>query len=292
MQIYVIYVYFVGFDFLEEMMSIIENIIEECSFIVHSVGHTVIDKNYKWNESITSYPYYRIYYVKDSKKVEITLNNEKVELLPNKLYLFPPYSISKAKHEFLDHYWIHFHFSSPVNNLFKYFSPATCVDAWGDEENLFNLAYGNYNQTSVSSRLFTSGVLKLLVGRFLGGIESSEDKFTRFEPVINYIEKNLSKQIILSDLAEILYLNKVYFSNEFKRVFGVSPNRYINNKRLDQAKKLLLNTNKRISEITAECGFNGQLYFSRFFKEKVGVSPLEYRKLVSTITEPLPTDPR
>ncbi len=273
-------------------MSIIENIIEECSFMVHSVGHTIIDKEYKWNESITSYPYYRIYYVKDSKKVEITLNNKKVELLPNKLYFFPPYSICKAKHEFLDHYWLHFQFTSSVNNLFKYLSPTTCVDAWGDEENLFNLAYGNYTQTNVSSKLFTSGVLKLLVGRFFGGVESSEENFTRFEPVVEYIEKNINKPIALTELAEILYLNKVYFSNEFKRVFGVSPNRYINNKRIDLAKKLLLNTNKRISEITVECGFNGQLYFSRIFKDRIGVSPLEYRKLVSSVTQPLPTDPR
>jgi len=273
-------------------MSIIENVIEECSFVVNSVGHTVIDKEYSWNNSITSYPYYRIYYVKNSEKVEITLNNEKVELLPNKMYLFPPYSISKAKYEYLDHYWIHFQVSSTVNNLFKYFSPSMCVDAWGDEENLFNLAYGNYTQTNVSSKLFTSGVMKLLVGRFLGGIEPSEDKFIKFEPVIAYIEKNIDKQIVLEELAQILHLNKVYFSNEFKRIFGVSPNRYVNNKRIDLAKKLLLNTNKKIGEITIECGFNGQLYFSRFFKEKVGYPPLEYRKLVSSITEPKPNDPK
>lgn len=94
----------------------------------------------------------------------------------------------------------------------------------------------------------------------------------------NYIYNNFSDNISIDDLVKISNFERRHFFRIFKEKFGTTPNKYINELRMNKAKSLLVNTNMTIGEISVYCGFQSEHYFSRAFKSREGISPNEYRK--------------
>ena len=64
----------------------------------------------------------------------------------------------------------------------------------------------------------------------------------------------------------------------FKKAYGITPYKYVLNKKIDLAKKLLDSTNLTVKNISEKLCFSDEYYFSNLFKSKVGVSPVAYRK--------------
>ncbi|MFN2243397.1 MAG: helix-turn-helix transcriptional regulator, partial [Anaerolineae bacterium] len=64
----------------------------------------------------------------------------------------------------------------------------------------------------------------------------------------------------------------------FRKELGVTPIAYLNRYRVHQAKQLLSDTSKSITEIALEVGFSDSGYFSRVFRREVGLSPEAYRQ--------------
>ena len=83
----------------------------------------------------------------------------------------------------------------------------------------------------------------------------------------------------VGDVAEALGLSKNYFGQLFKSETGSTVSEYLNLLRIDQAKKLLRQTNLKIYEIAYKTGFSDHFYFSIVFKKLVGISPKEYREM-------------
>ena len=79
-------------------------------------------------------------------------------------------------------------------------------------------------------------------------------------------------------IASYIGLSPVYFHRLFKTYYGITPNDYLLNIRIDKAKNMLLFDNKSIDEIAYECGFNSSTYFSTVFKKKINESPYRFRK--------------
>lgn len=96
--------------------------------------------------------------------------------------------------------------------------------------------------------------------------------------VIEYINSNLQNNLTASSLAAKFYLSNSYLCKSFKKIFNIPISEYILNLRLNKSKQLLLNTNKKMQEISNECGFSSVNYFSLIFKRKMSISPLNYRK--------------
>lgn len=93
-----------------------------------------------------------------------------------------------------------------------------------------------------------------------------------------YIEKNLHKELTLSELADKVGYNKTYLVKKTKLLWGMSPMQYVNSVRLEKAKQLLSSTDMSITEIAESIGFKCIHYFSRNFKRNVGITPSEYHK--------------
>ena len=94
--------------------------------------------------------------------------------------------------------------------------------------------------------------------------------------VVEFIEKNLNKNIEIKDLARIANLSESYFCTIFKSKFGVSANKYINSLKFAKSKELMVYSDLNITQIADMLGFNSLHYFSRFFKKMQGISPQEY----------------
>ena len=114
--------------------------------------------------------------------------------------------------------------------------------------------------------------------------ESISDKNTNTSPhksildkSVRFIEKNFHKKLSLKSIASASGLSSSYFHKIFKEVYFMSPNDYLNSKRISYAKSLLLNPSASIDMISEKCGFFSRSYFDTTFKKIVGMTPKEYR---------------
>jgi len=94
---------------------------------------------------------------------------------------------------------------------------------------------------------------------------------------IRYIAKNYSKNITLNEVAEHVHLTPAYFSTQFKQATGSSFKEYVNMIRVEESKRLLLNTDYSIMDIALSTGFEDQSYFTKIFKKYTGLTPRQYR---------------
>ena len=98
------------------------------------------------------------------------------------------------------------------------------------------------------------------------------------QEVATYIYNHYSERLILEDVAKKFNLSRSYLSKKFKSVTGFGFKEYIINVRIQHACELLLNTNKSITDIAFECGFNDSNYFGDAFRRTKVISPNKYRK--------------
>lgn len=96
----------------------------------------------------------------------------------------------------------------------------------------------------------------------------------------DYIDRNYSTSISLTELAAELHLNPSYLSTSMKKVIGMSYSEYLTHVRLEHAKSLLSESNDRISAIAEAVGYYDQYYFNRLFKRINKLTPGDYRKLI------------
>ena len=91
------------------------------------------------------------------------------------------------------------------------------------------------------------------------------------------IESNLYNGLSISEWAQLTNLSISSFKREFRKHYNSSPARYIKERKLKQAARLLTATNLRISEIAFDLGFSDLAHFSRSFQKEYQISPSDYR---------------
>lgn len=97
--------------------------------------------------------------------------------------------------------------------------------------------------------------------------------------VRRYIDSHFKENITLSQLSDLVHINKYYLVHTFSQEYGISPISYLISRRLQESKYLLSRTNHSLSQISHMLGFSSPSYFSQSFRRAEKMSPLEYRKL-------------
>lgn len=85
-------------------------------------------------------------------------------------------------------------------------------------------------------------------------------------------------QIPISELAAMCAVSETYFRRLFKSIYGVSPNQYIINLRLEYASQLLCSGLYTVGEVSDRSGFGDPKYMSKLFKKRYGTSPRDYAR--------------
>jgi len=98
--------------------------------------------------------------------------------------------------------------------------------------------------------------------------------------IIGYIEENLWSPLDLGNLAEKAKLSKYHFCRTFKRHVGVNPMKFVNVRRIERAKELLVKSDHPVSLVATEVGFRDLSNFIRQFKKITGATPTVYRGAV------------
>ncbi len=96
--------------------------------------------------------------------------------------------------------------------------------------------------------------------------------------VAAYIEEHVADDIPLATLAELARLSPWHFSKSFKQSFGVPPHKYHASRRIERAKKLLVNRELSVTAIAFEVGFSETSTFTAAFHRLTGQTPSKYRR--------------
>ncbi|MCY0942908.1 helix-turn-helix domain-containing protein [Streptomyces antarcticus] len=96
---------------------------------------------------------------------------------------------------------------------------------------------------------------------------------------------NLGQELTIDDMARIAMFSKFHFTRVFRDVTGTSPGRFLSALRLQEAKRLLVETQFSVADISSEVGYSSVGTFSSRFKLCVGVSPSMYRQLDGFVPE-------
>lgn len=104
----------------------------------------------------------------------------------------------------------------------------------------------------------------------------SRNKYIKL--ALDYITHNYSRKISIEEISEYIGLDRTYFYTIFKKEMGVSPQKFLIKFRINQACKLMKNTDLSIAEISRSVGYQDPLYFSKLFKKEKGLSPSNYRE--------------
>lgn len=110
-------------------------------------------------------------------------------------------------------------------------------------------------------------------------------KSHRIEQVNEYIKRNLYQKIHLREVADLVNMSESAFSHFFKKRTNSSFSDYITDLRLGHAARMLIETERSISEICFDCGFNNVSNFNRRFKKKLGFTPSMFRAQQRLITK-------
>ncbi len=103
-------------------------------------------------------------------------------------------------------------------------------------------------------------------------------QFQRYHRIRKYIYNNYMNKISLQDIAVLEYLSPYYLSHQIKDMAGTNFSELVNIVRVDESIKLLLDTNKTISDISLDVGFSHARYYNKSFKNHYKCTPLQFRK--------------
>jgi AraC-like DNA-binding protein len=145
----------------------------------------------------------------------------------------------------------------------------------------------------LTAKLRIKAAMLELVSLYLESVPEGEEalelipaspELEKIDTVIRYIEEHLGENLTVEELAKLVYLHPNYFIMFFKGMLGCSPIQYVNGRRMEIAKKLLMQSDGNISDAARRVGMKSY-YFSRMFKAYTGVTPSRYRKLVGALVQ-------
>ena len=120
--------------------------------------------------------------------------------------------------------------------------------------------------------LYTEHIRKL-------GVRPTLDTLAKhMMPVLDYIHSHYHQCISLNTLADMVHLSEGQFCRSFKHFTGMTPFQYINRYRILQSCQELNHTDKKITEIALNHGYNNISYYNRAFLKVMNMTPSEYRK--------------
>lgn len=252
-------------------------------------------------------PFSRLYLI-DKGEAWIYMNKKKYKLEEGDLFIIPKFMYHTYEcEEYMSHYYIcfldqsvggkslfdyvHLHcrvkaseFDSALMKRFVELNPGCQITnpdpkKYDNRAELFTF-HKTQSALHLKTNLESNGILLQLLSRFIGNEKNMDSlvnsQYKDMNKVFTHIDMHLDRCIYVKELADIMCMSTDYFTRIFKSINGVSPNQYIQLKRIERAQTLLLLSDMSVKEIAEEIGIPNLSQFSKLFRKHVGVSPREY----------------
>ena len=108
-------------------------------------------------------------------------------------------------------------------------------------------------------------------------LDTGTEVSDRLAKVINHLHQNLTESLRATELAAMAGWSVSQFERRFREACGTSPRQYLLRIRIDAAARLMIGTERTVSEIAQHCGFHDHAHLSRSFRKLMQLTPTEYR---------------
>lgn len=256
-------------------------------------------------------PFSRMYLI-DEGKAAVYMNKKKYDLSPGELFIIPKFTFHMYECDnYMNHYYICFfdqliggqslfdnteiHYQLPATEMdrmlmlrFTALNPGCAVQdpdpkTYDNTPDMYTVNQNKVNY-NLSKEIESNGILLQLFSRFLGETQlldsKSRNQYERLTKIFSYIDNHLDQNIQVSSLAQLMCLSSDHFTRVFKQVSGMSPNQYIQAKRIERAQTLLLASRLSTKEIAETVGIPNLSQFSKLFSKQTGYAPREYRDTI------------
>ena len=105
--------------------------------------------------------------------------------------------------------------------------------------------------------------------------------YSKLKTALYHIQNSYAQNITIKEMSDLCGFSESHFMKLFKELTGMSFTAYLINYRLELSAKQLMETDQKIIDIAANCGFNNHSYFTRSFLKKYGLTPAKYRQTFS-----------
>ena len=155
-------------------------------------------------------------------------------------------------------------------------NPIIKIENYREMEEVFEELYSVCNSPSAQDRCKELALIyhffSLLWEK--GPRSEAHDIAERVKKILDY---NFNRNITMCEIANTLHLDGSYITRKFVEKYAVPPKEYLIQKRMELAKRLLLEAHATVTEVAISVGYEDPLYFSRIFKKRVGISPILYK---------------
>jgi AraC-like DNA-binding protein len=114
----------------------------------------------------------------------------------------------------------------------------------------------------------------------------TEDFNRRLLRARDAMDRSFAEPLDVRTVAAVAHVSAAHFSRSFREVFGETPHRYLQRRRVERSMFLLRETGRSVTDICFDVGFTSLGTFSRTFREIVGESPSDYRQGHGPIVAP------
>ena len=244
----------------------------------------------------------RIFYV-PSGKAEITNDNQHYELVPGSLFYCCSDSFYSFASEGMEYLCLNFDLTQ-ADNTHTALYPLTYINKNHNQTTKQEKNAGNnfvfshlfienaseysttlkkileeFSMQKIYYRENCSSILKmLLIKLYRDSLSTTENSSDAISKVLTYIQTNYSQPINNQLLSKMTCYNANHLNRLFLNHTGTTIHQYILSMRINEAKKLLLNTNLPLNSIAEKVGFNNHTYFSSYFKRTENMTPRMFRK--------------
>lgn len=109
-------------------------------------------------------------------------------------------------------------------------------------------------------------------------LEADRGRIYGLERTKEYMDQHFEEELTIDKLAAIAKLSPKYYSDMFKKTYGLSATEYLAQIRMTRAKQLMLGSDRALKDVAHMVGYKDEFYFSRKFKKEIGLSPSAYIK--------------
>lgn len=123
-----------------------------------------------------------------------------------------------------------------------------------------------------------ANLAQILIGHILMENMLKPDTGEVVTKAVAYIQDNLEKDLSIMQISQSINVSKSVLYKKFHDRFHCTVGEYINKKRVEKSKKLLMTTSLSMEEISRQCGFSSASYFTKIFKQYANITPLKFKK--------------
>ena len=228
-----------------------------------------------------------------SGKTRMLVCEKVIEYNSYDFILIPPmlkHILYESEYRKFDNYVIWFKFDK---DIVDYNQVIKLHDYEGSVQYLCSEIYRLHHMSDTGDIELINTYLKAVLLLMNKGLIINTDKQIRkdidiIDNAVKYINTSIcNEKITVDSLAKKFNISEAYFTRLFKNAIFISPIKYINNVKMAEAKRMLMNESYSIKEIASRLMYQDQFYFSKQFHQFTGQTPSEYRRMRKAVNSPL-----